>query len=410
MTARGRIREESGFALVVTLMLLLVSLAFGIALVARADNQSSQSARERTREGSFTLAESALNAQALQLSRAWPGATATTSPTSCTPTSSNTVCPLPSAVAGGYSSQDFSSGCRTAPSTPLWQTSVRDNVAGEQFWTSAVTGRAAYDANNDGTVWVRSTASVQCEKTTMVSLASRSSVQMDFPANVISANWLQTSNQGRKVIVDTLGSAATPPRPASQPAPVVLRCQNAPTPCANYQSSKGQIQPPSVQTNATIPTSTLSATQIASLERQASSAGTLYACPPSSTNLSSVNGAPVVITGPCNVSIASNTVVNSSPTPGVLVIENGTLTLGGNAVFYGLVYALNRQLTGSAVVTIGGNASVQGLISVDGNGGVIAGSSKTNVIYDSRATSLLRGEAGAVLNKNSFRVLPPSTP
>jgi hypothetical protein len=71
---------------------------------------------------------------------------------------------------------------------------------------------------------------------------------------------------------------------------------------------------------------------------------------------------------------------------------------------------LNRQSTGGAVVTIGGNASVQGLISVDGNGGVVAGSSKTNVIYDSRAASLLRGEAGAVLNKNSFRVLPPSTP
>jgi hypothetical protein len=41
---------------------------------------------------------------------------------------------------------------------------------------------------------------------------------------------------------------------------------------------------------------------------------------------------------------------------------------------------------------------------------VVAGSSKTNVVYDSRATTLLRGEAGAGLNKNSFRVLPPSTP
>jgi hypothetical protein len=244
----------------------------------------------------------------------------------------------------------------------------------------------------------------------MVSLASRSSVQMDFPGNVISANWFQTSNQGRKVIVDTLGTSATPPRPASQPGPVVLRCQGAPTPCANYQSTKGQIQPPSVQTNAPISASTLSTTQIQSLERQASTAGTLYTCPSSSTNLSSVNGAPVVVTGPCNVSIASNTVVNSSANPGVLVIENGTLTIGGTATFYGLIYAVNRQASGGAVVTISGNGSVQGLVSVDGNGGVVAGSSKTNVIYDSRATRLLRGEAGAVLNKNSFRVLPPSTP
>jgi hypothetical protein len=170
------------------------------------------------------------------------------------------------------------------------------------------------------------------------------------------------------------------------------------------------VQPPAVTTGATIPSSALTASQILSLERQASSAGTLYTCPSSATNLSSVNGAPVVITGPCNLSIGSNTVVNSSTTPGVLVIENGTLTLGGNATFYGLVYMLNRQNTGGAAVTISGNASVQGLISVDGNGGVVAGSSKTNVVYDSRATSLLRGESGAVLNKNSFRVLPPSTP
>ena len=412
MTRRRLTREESGFALIVTLMLLLVSLAIGAALVARADNQSSQSGRERTRENSFTLAESALNAQALQLSRAWPGpTTAATSPTSCTPASSNTACPLASAVAGGYSStQDFASACRTAPATPLWQTSVRDNVAGEQYWTSAVTSRAAYDANNDGSVWVRSTASLQCQKTNMVSLASRSSVSMDFPANTISANWFATSNQGRKVIVDTLGTYATPPRPASQPAPVVLRCNSAPSPCANYQASKGQVQPPAVTTSATIPTSTLTASQILSLERQANSAGTLYTCPSSATSLSSVNGAPVVITGPCNLSLTGNTQINSSTTPGVLVVENGTLSLGGTVNFYGLLYMLNRQNTGGAVVTIGGNAGVQGLISVDGNGGVVAGSSKTNVVYDSRAASLLRGESGAVLNKNSFRVLPPSTP
>jgi Tfp pilus assembly protein PilX len=407
-----RVRDESGFALIVTMMLLLIALTIGAALVARSDSQSKLSGQERTREGSFALAESALNAEALALSRSWPGSTATTSPTSCTPSSSSTLCPPASAVGGGYTGSDFASSCRSAPSTPLWQTTVRDNLPGEQYWTSAVStgNRAAYDLNNDGLLWVRSTASVQCDKVSMVSLASRSSVPMDFPANTISANWFATSNQGRKVIVDTLGTTANPPRPASQPAPISLRCNSAPSPCANYQTTKGQIQPPAVTTSSGAPASALSSTQIASLERQASAAGTLYTCPSSSTNLSSVNGAPVVITGPCNLSISSNTVINSSANPGVLVIENGTLSLAGTTTFYGLVYMLNRQNTSGAVVTIGGNASVQGMISVDGNGGVVAGSSKTNVIYDSRATSLLRGEAGAVLNKNSFRVLPPSTP
>ena len=405
----GRVREESGFALVVTMMLLLVSLAIGVALVARSDSQSSLSAHERTKEGSFALAESALNAQALQLSRSWPGPTATTSPTSCTSASTSTACPVASAVAGAYTSSDYSSSCQSAPGTPLWQTAVRDNAAGEQYWTSAVTSRAAYDANNDGALWLRSTASVQCDKVSLVSLVSRSSVAMDFPSNVLSANWFATSNQGRKVIVDTLGTYATPPRPASQPSPIALRCVSAPSPCANYQTSKGQVQPPAVQTNAQISTSALTTSQLQSLERQASAANSLSTCP-SGSNLSSVGGAPVVITGPCNVSIGSNTVVNSSATPGVLVIENGTLTLSGSATFYGLIYMVNKQGSGGAVVTITGNASVQGIVSVDGAGGVVAGSSKTNLIFDSRAATLLRGEAGAVLNKNSFRVLPPSTP
>jgi len=62
------------------------------------------------------------------------------------------------------------------------------------------------------------------------------------------------------------------------------------------------------------------------------------------------------------------------------------------------------------VITITGNGTIQGVIAVDGLGGVTVGSSKTNLIYDSRATSLLRGSSGAALNKNSFRILPQGTP
>jgi Tfp pilus assembly protein PilX len=409
---RARAEQESGFALAVTLMLMLVALAVGLAMVARADSQSNLSAHERTRESSFDLAEAALNAQTVQLARSWP-ATAS-APSSCDPSSTNTACPLASAIAGGYGGKDYASSCHTASGTPLWQTTVRDNQVvngvAEQYWTTAVTGRAAYDANADGVVWVRSTASVQCDRVSIVSLVSRSSVAMDFPSNVISANWFATSNQGRKVIVDTLGTYANPPRPASQPAPIVVRCQNVSGSCLNYPSNKGQVQPPAVQTNPTMSPTTLNLSQLQSLERQASAAGTLYACPSSGTNLSSVNGAPVVIQGPCAVSIGSNTVVNSSASPGILVIENGTLSMSGTANFYGLVYCVNQQGSPGSVVTIQGNASVQGSITIDGAGGLTAGSSKTNVIYDSRASTLLRGESGAVANKNSFRVLPPSTP
>ncbi|MEA2374322.1 MAG: hypothetical protein QOD53_785, partial [Thermoleophilaceae bacterium] len=128
-----RVRDDSGFALVTVIMLLFAMSAVGIALLARSDSQQSLSAHERTKQSCFNLAAAALNAEALQLSRAWPKDSS--APTSCDPTSTSTMCPQPSAVAGGYTSKDFASSCATSPTTPVWQTTVRDNAAGEQYWT-----------------------------------------------------------------------------------------------------------------------------------------------------------------------------------------------------------------------------------------------------------------------------------
>ena len=241
---------------------------------------------------------------------------------------------------------------------------------------------------------------------------------MDFPNNVVTANWFATSNQGKKVIVDTLGAYAEPPSirpgPASQPSPLLVRCAGlTPAQCLNYDASKGQVEPPTARTDSTISSSTLTAAQLQTLEQQASAAGTLWTtgnCPTNGSNLSSVNGAPVVIQGPCDVSVVANTVVNSPTSPGALIIENGTFYMGGNATFYGLLYCVNRQNSTGSVVTLQGNTTLQGTVTIDGPGGVTAGSSKTNLIYDPRAATLLKGSSGAAVNKNTFRLLPQNTP
>jgi hypothetical protein len=116
------------------------------------------------------------------------------------------------------------------------------------------------------------------------------------------------------------------------------------------------------------------------------------------------------VQGPCNISITGNGSINSATTPGVLVIENGTLSLGGTVNFYGLIYMVNKQASSGSVVTVGGNAVIQGSVNIDGLGGVTAGSSKTNLVYDSRAIALLRGSTGASINRGTIRTLPPSTP
>jgi type II secretory pathway pseudopilin PulG len=410
-----RLRDESGFALMGSMLILIILMGLSLFLIARSDTQTNVSAAERVKESSFNLAEAALNAQALQLGRSWPTAsTATCDPT----TSANSYCPQASAIGNGYTTQDYSSGCAT---TPIWRTQVRDNGPGTspQFWTSAVTGQATYDLNADGTVWVRSFATLRCRPVSIVALVTSTSTPITIANTVVTANWLATSNQGRKVIIDTLGAYAQPPSirpgPAAQPSKVVLRC-GAPlgtSPCANYAANKGQIQPPTVQTSSGTLAQALTATQLQALETQAAAAGTLHApgdCPSGSALSSPANGAPVVIQGPCAISIGSNTQVNTAAKPGVLVIENGTLSLGGTSNFFGLIYMVNKQAASTGIVTIQGNATIQGSVNIDGLGGITAGSSKTNLVYDPRSVALLRGSTGAAVNRGTVRVLPGSTP
>lgn len=417
----ARLRQESGFAVIAALLLMLVMLGIGLAIASRVETQQHQARYERNRESSFNIAEAALGAEAVQLGRNWPATAA--SPSTCDPTSTNTACPQASAIGGGYTAVDYASPCPSAPSTPAWQTTIRDNAAGEQYWSTAVSSRAGYDANADGLVWLRSTGFVQCRTVSMVALVARTLIPIAFPNNVLTANFFQVTNQGRKVIVDTSGAYAQPPslRPApgssAQPAALAVRCSGLTTSqCLSYQSGKGQIQPPTAAVDASMSTSALGLTQLQALEQQAQAAGTYWpnaggACPlNTAAGLSSVNGAPVVIKGPCAVSIGAGTVVNSSTAPGALIIENGTLTMSGNGLFYGLVYCVNQQNSSGTVITISGTATIQGSVAVDGAGGVSAGSSKTNLIYDPRAAALLKGSSGAAVVKNTFRALPANTP
>ena len=417
----NRLRNERGFALLGAMMIMVLLMGLGLALIARSDTQSTISGQERVRESGFNLAEAALNAQALQLGRNWPSASSPAADCDAT-TGAQTYCPLASAIGNGYTTKDYAASCPSQGNSPaLWKTQVRDNLtATPQYWTPAVNSQAHYDLNGDGLVWVRAFSTVQCQAGSVVGLVAKTSQPITIANTVLTANYMTTTNQGKKVIIDTLGAYAQPPSiqpgPAAQPSKIVLRCApGAPSPCANYASNKGQIQPANtVTTSSTTSPQALTATQLQQLESQAAAAGTLHTgtdCPNSTSALSSpANGAPVVIQGPCTISVTGNGSINSGTTPGVLVIENGTFTLGGNVTFYGLLYMVNKQASSGIVVSIQGNAVIQGSVNIDGNGGISAGSSKTNLIFDTRAAGLLKGSTGATLNRGTLRTLPASTP
>jgi Tfp pilus assembly protein PilX len=396
-----RLRDETGSSLIAAVLIVFIMMGFGAAVLAATDTQSQTSARERTREGGFNLAEAAMNAQALQMTRTWPS---NAMPSYCGPGIANAACPDPNAVGGGYTQGDYGTACASSPTTPAWQTMVRDNASGEQYWTQSIASRAAYDANADGVVWLHSQATTRCHTVAMVSQVTQNTTPLNFPQNVVTANWIATSNQGRKVIVDTLGSG-------NQPAPIVVRCSGlTQAQCLNYQAAKGQVQPPAVRSDSNGSSATLTDSQLASLEQQAAAAGTLFSttCPTTAAQLVAKNGAPVYVKGLCHVSVTGNTQINSAAQPGALIIEKGTLTLGGTLTFYGMIYAANKQGATSSVVTIQGNAQVIGAITIDGLGGLTAGSSKTNLINDPRASKLFKLTSGAKLNKNTFRVVPTS--
>src|SRR5437763_3949054 len=335
-----RLRSESGFALLGAMLVLIIMMGIGLAIASLNDTQQNLSGKEHVQESSFDLAEAALNGSALQLGRTWP-TSASPATVDCDPTTSGTsYCPVSTAITNGYTSQDYASACPTNGSAKLWQTQVRDNTNGS-YWSTAINSSAHYDANADNSVWVRSFATVQCKTVSMVALVSYTATPIPVSKSVITANFFTTSNQGKKVIIDTRGNG-------SQPSAITLRCgASSPSPCANYNSSKGQVQPPTVTTSSTTSTQMLSAIQLQSLESQAASAGTLWStgtCPTTAAQLASPSpGVPVVVQGPCNISITTSGNINTQALPGALIIENGTLTLAGTINYYGYLYLVNQQ-------------------------------------------------------------------
>jgi hypothetical protein len=112
------------------------------------------------------------------------------------------------------------------------------------------------------------------------------------------------------------------------------------------------------------------------------------------------------IGGACSMFFTGNGQANSPSQPGFLVLAAGTITFNGTVNYYGMIYNANLTNLSGDVVTIHGNANVQGAINVDGSGGIGFGSSKINFVYDSRVFHELKGWGGAAATPNSFRILP----
>lgn len=387
-----RLRDESGIALVTAVFMSGLMLMAGLAVVAFADQQTTLTGKERLRENTLTLAEGTLNAQANLLSTGWPE-TADKAFTPCTQTSTSVRCPEAGNLLRGFSNKDFGNN---APIS--WNLSVRDNGLGSFYDDVATANQPAWDQSGptgtpDGVMWLRSQATVRGETRTIVSLIRATPIGQAFPRGVITAGHFHTSNNGNKQLVDT----------GSGPG-ILARCTvgaggpsrgNA---CLDYQVEKGQVYPHSYTADPAIPNA-MATSEVNSLRNRAKANNTWYQnCP------STLPSAQLVFIENGNCSYSSNTNYNAT-SPGMLVIYTGTLTLGGTSSFNGLIYMVNSTNLSGMVVTLTGDTQVVGATVVDGPGGISAGSSKVNLIYDANVFNLVTTTSTINVIANSWREL-----
>jgi hypothetical protein len=399
LTFRG---GERGSALVPALLVMVMLLTFGIATAAGIDTDQGDSRRERERESSFQITEGVLNAQIYQLSTSWPSATSATTgpgtpPSSCDATSTVAGCPNGATMGQHFEGVDYTAGTD-------WVTHVRDNGGpSPNYWTDdLLASQPSRDANDDNFLWVRAEGTVHGRRRTLVALVEAENVTVNFPRATLVAGHFETSNNGNKVIIDTNGEG----NQFTVPGDIIVRCNLGTDGCASYEKGKGHISPDTVQSNPSQPRA-VSVEGLDQLRERARREGNYYeGCAPSLAG--DQPGELVFMENASGCQYNGNNTYNTAAKPGYVVVARGTIDkINGNATFYGILYHANLDNASGNLITLTGNVSVYGSIVIDGPGGLSAGSSKVNLVYDPNVFNGLKAFGTAGIVQNTFREITP---
>jgi hypothetical protein len=399
-------RDEDGNVLVMSVALVALMLVLGSSTLAIVDTQTDVVKSERQHESTFNLAEGVLNAQTFVLARRGTGGVGSASfPESCVNGTTHSLCPDAAQLARSYSAatqNDYDAGT-------TWRTRVRDNPNGTYYSPAAVAAAARYDANGDRQLWVSAEGTVRGRTREIVALIRVEDRPVTFPNYALLSGAFATSNNGRKVIVD-----ATDPTSLG----LAVRCVGAPSKsstCLGYDPGKGQLDPPDRYTTGAPDVPSISSDDLQALEEFARANGTHYAsCPGPNPN-----GTVVVIdSGDCSFNNSSPKApgaakcCNSPTSPGLLIVKCGTVSLGGNIEFYGLIYVPNKSSASGSycssgnVVTTQGTSLISGGVIIDGPGKMFAGSSGSNIVFNPLAFQNVRAAGTAGVVQNTWREVP----
>jgi hypothetical protein len=409
---RSRLNDERGWALLTAILLMTVMLGTILSVATFIDGQTKLGADSRKRETAFNMAQAAMNMQTYTLSRDWPGLGQAATPYPvCGPSSSSRRCPNATEVSNLIASPDSTSS--------TWQTQVRDNGGtSPNFYSDAtVLAQPAYDANGDGRMWVRASATARGKTRTIVELVRVEEEALDLPHAAVVAGKFQSSNNGQKIVVDTTGGTGANGFVGVRCTPTMgetsaTTCLDQPLGGGNTTTQakwdalvQTQISPYAghVQTAYTT-TNAMSDFTRQQLKLRAIADGKYFAtCPPSWPT------GTVVYIESGNCSYSSNTTINSQAQPGLLLLNSGTLTLGGTGDYWGVIYCVNAQNSSGPVLNLNGSGTLHGGVFVDGNGIVVAGgTSNTNIKYEDSSLSAVKGYGSAGLIQNTWREIKGS--
>jgi Tfp pilus assembly protein PilX len=396
-----RLLDDRGSTVVTAMLVLFVLVAFATTLASFVDSDQADTRRTRERESSFQLTEGALNAQIYQLSTRWPSATADESPypATCTADSTAVDCPNGTAIRSSFTTVDHAS------TTTQWETQVRDNGGvSPNYWSDdLITTQPSYDANDDNFLWVRASGVVRGRTRVLVALVEAENVALNFPRATLVSGHFQTSNTGNKVIIDTNGIGNQ-----FSPGDIIVRCTLTSPGCASYDANKGQIEPNTVQSNLEQPRA-VSVEALDQLRTRAKAEGNYYTgCAPGLAG--DQPGELVFMENADACQYNSNAVYNTAQKPGYVVIARGTIAkTNGTIDFHGIIYHANLDNLTTDVITLTGNISVFGSIVIDGPGGLSAGSSKVNLVYDPNVFNGFKAFGTAGIVQNTFREITPQS-
>jgi len=408
---KTKLAQESGNVLVTAILLMSIMLSVGVAIASTVDTQTTQSRKERERESTFNLAEAALSAQTFILGRRGTGTATNPYPTSGCPQSGDTFfCPstvnLMRSYTGDASQVDFGTGTS-------WKTDVLDDADASgnvvTFWKDdflSVTNWPRYDANNNRHVWVRSQAVVRGHLRAIVAWVKIEDRIVSFPRYSVLSGYLAGDNaggHGGRPLVNSTGSLG-----------IAVRCSTPPqSSCVDLDTVKGpQLQPPgNYQLNYASQTA-IGPDELAALEDVAKANGTWYSTCPANPNGDVVyvkNAGTCRYTNNTPAAPGATVCCNKSTNPGLYIVERGTVDFGGNIEFWGVVYNANLDNSNSTrMVETSGTAAIRGGVLVDGAGGVYAGSSGDNIVYNAFSFDDIKAVGTAGVVQNTWREIVPA--